>query len=525
MRRISQSVLFVRNLRSVEFACGGSYGVLPSGSNAMIFERTPQPDRPEPQYYEHGPSRGRKAARGRFRDLPGPIQEQLGIEVAATRVVSETTSAPRSQPAGETLQPVAEEEQSAPVNRTACVTRKEISEPPARYRPGAVISYDARGKKTIEALPIGPDGVQRFRVTRDVRPEARVDPATVQPKCKDCEQDPAAEHEARAPGLVQTLQQSSVHIQREPRTETRRPQTNARQLALFAMVARWMDAGLLHETRLPQGVAPFPEFQISPEEAERWRTALLFTGVTGTKELLEKAVAAQTARTAPAAASGGGILARILLRGGLILALILPSGPLNEDEERNDLTGDFLTGFEQRWWSALSQSQKQYLMELKQREDDRTFGESRLVEETQERFEDQTAISADREREEEPTCERRDVPRRGGHREHDAYATRVTGSARDHFVYSRAAGFHVNYDGRTGPVLVWECKVRYWWWDLPKYRNLKFQVLDRFERQRRRGMAIARACGLEHKWAVQNPAVADELNEAWRSEPKVDVIR
>lgn len=417
--------------------------------------------------------------------------------VAPTDVARDTTPAEAVERQAKTAWPLVEEETLAQADPMPRVARKENPAPPARYQPDAVVAYDARGKKTIEALPVGPDGVQRYRVTRDVRPAAR-------------------------------LQQSIAQIQREPRAETRQtPRTpgRAQQLALFAQVARWMEAGLLHETRLPAGVAPFPEFQITPEEAEHWRTALLFTGVTGTKELLEKAVAAQTARTAGAAAAGGGILARIFLRGGIILALFLPSGPLNEDEERNELTGDFLAGFEQRWWSALSQSQKQYLMELKQREDDRAFGEARLIEETQERLEDQTAISADREGEAAQTCERRDVPRRGGHREHDAYATRVTGSPRDHFVYSRATGFHVNYDGLTRPTLVWECKVRYWWWDLPKYQGLKLRVLGQFDNQRERGIAIARNCGLAHKWAVQNHKLADALNERWDHDPHVEVIR
>lgn len=488
--------------------------------------------------------------------------------VAPAIVARDATPAEEVERQAETAQPIIEEETSAQTDPMPRVARKESPAPPARYQPDAVVAYDARGKKTIEALPVGPDGVQRYRVTRDVRPEARLPPeapvtaaptlqaklkvsspedaaereadavadrvmtlpATVPAKCDDCEHEEDSKRKtgselARAPGLVQTLQQSAAHIQREPRTETPRTPARARQLALFAQVARWMESGLLHETRLPAGVAPFPEFQITTEEAEHWRTALLFTGVTGTKELLEKSVAAQAARTAGAASAGGGILARILLRGGIILALILPSGPLNEDEERNELTGDFLAGFEQRWWSALSQSQKQYLMELKQREDDRVFGEARLIEETQERLEDQTAVSAERESEPEPTCERRDVPRRGGHREHDAYATRVTGSPRDHFVFSRATGFHVNYDGRTGPVLVWECKVRYWWWDLPKYQGLKAQVLGRFEDQRERGIGIARACGLKHKWAVQNPALALDLRRLWGSEPEIDVIR
>lgn len=416
--------------------------------------------------------------------------------VAPTVVARDTTSADEVERQAETPRPIAEEETPAQADLGPRVARKESPAPPARYQPDAVVAYDARGKKTIEALPVGPDGVQRYRVTRDVRPEAR-------------------------------LQQSIAQIQREPRTEPPRTPGRARQLALFAQVTRWMEAGLLHETRLPAGVAPFPEFQITPEEAEHWRPALLFTSVTGTKKLVDTAVAAQAARTAGAASAGGGggILARILLGGGIILALFVPSGPLNDEEERNELTGDFLAGFEQRWWSALSQSQKQYLMELKQREDDRVFGEARLIEETQERLEDQTAVSADREGEAAPTCERRDVPRRGGHREHDAYATRVTGSPRDHFVFSRATGFHVNYDGLTRPTLVWECKVRYWWWDLPKYRGLRFRVLGRFEDQRRRGMAIARACGLEHRWAVQNPVLADQLNELWGAEPTVDVIR
>ncbi len=459
----------------------------------MIFERAPQSDRTQPQFHGKNSLSGKSSCKGCFHDLPRSVKEQIGM-VAPTVVARDTTPAEEVERQAETPRPIAEEEIPAQADPVPRVARKENLAPPARYQPDAVVAFDARGKKTIEALPVGPDGVQRYRVTRDVRPEAR-------------------------------LQQSIAQIQREPRTEPPRTLARAQQLALFAQVARWMEAGLLQETRLPAGVPPFPEFQITPEEAAHWRTALLFTGVTGTKELLEKAVAAQTARTAGAASAGGGILARILVRGGIILALILPSGPLNEDEERNELTGDFLAGFEQRWWSALSQSQKQYLMELKQREDDRVFGEARLIEETQERLEDQTAVSADREGEAAPTCERRDVPRRGGHREHDAYATRVTGSPRDHFVFSRATGLHISYDGLTRPTLVWECKVRYWWWDLPDYRSLKEEVLRRFEGQRRRGILIARACGLKHKWAVQNPALALDLRRLWGSDPEIDVIR
>lgn len=130
----------------------------------MAFERTPQPGNKELLFSGRNNWGTGWVKKGSFTNLPGSVLEQLGMVPALTREVA------KSERAGHEAAKEVECEfvQQSPVVQQP-IARKAPSQPPPKYKPQAVVMFDARGKKTIEALPAGLDGVQRYRITRQAQ--------------------------------------------------------------------------------------------------------------------------------------------------------------------------------------------------------------------------------------------------------------------------------------------------------------------------------------------------------------------
>ncbi|GIM97441.1 hypothetical protein [Paractinoplanes toevensis] len=120
-----------------------------------------------------------------------------------------------------------------------------------------------------------------------------------------------------------------------------------------------------------------------------------------------------------------------------------------------------------------------------------------------------------------PGCVGQPIPRRGGHRRHDAYATKVTGTTQDY--YARTPyGLEIAYDGQGhGLIDMWEVKVGFGWFFNPDSAGLRDLTLARFDAQMARGMAVAATCGYLHLWTIPDRWVAGTLNARWGGTPPV----
>lgn len=122
------------------------------------------------------------------------------------------------------------------------------------------------------------------------------------------------------------------------------------------------------------------------------------------------------------------------------------------------------------------------------------------------------------------SCYAAPVKRKGGHKRHDAYATKVSKSALDYFVQTpgKTTSLAINYDGQTPKTpVVWEAKVGYGWLYNVHMRWLVDKTLARFDEQKERGLKVAKACGYSHKWSVTNKHVSGFLNRRWGGNPIV----
>lgn len=125
-------------------------------------------------------------------------------------------------------------------------------------------------------------------------------------------------------------------------------------------------------------------------------------------------------------------------------------------------------------------------------------------------------------------CNARNVPRRGGHAAHDAYALRVTGSRFDHQVDS-PEGLSCIFDGLDPHNQLWEVKTGYryfseaniiWSPDVPRFHEL---ILD-LEEQRARCSFVAARCGYPYAYAFDNEEVAAFMRTQWGGVPPVYYI-
>jgi hypothetical protein len=129
-------------------------------------------------------------------------------------------------------------------------------------------------------------------------------------------------------------------------------------------------------------------------------------------------------------------------------------------------------------------------------------------------------------------CQQSAVPRRGGTAQHNAYADRVTGNTTDFWVKT-PEGLEANFDGQdaTNAKIVWEVKTRHDWATeagissgaifspyIHKHRIFKL------EEQRARFTAVARRCGFEFHYGVEDEDLAKFLRNHWGNNPVVHHI-
>lgn len=121
-------------------------------------------------------------------------------------------------------------------------------------------------------------------------------------------------------------------------------------------------------------------------------------------------------------------------------------------------------------------------------------------------------------------CRTTNVPRLGGNRIHDAYATKVTGSQFD-FNVTTPYGNSVNFDGRVANThYVWEVKTGYGWLFNPSKKTIAQKKLQEFDVQRNQQLQVANSCGFNLRWAFQDSAVANLLRTRWGNIPEVFYI-
>jgi hypothetical protein len=175
-----------------------------------------------------------------------------------------------------------------------------------------------------------------------------------------------------------------------------------------------------------------------------------------------------------------------------------------------------------KWFPTLTGDQVDYLRMLSRAR--KLEPDAALEAEPVEAISPAAATLLDEELEKAPKCAHGPIPRRGGHKRHDDYATQVTGSPRDYWVLPPSFFLGIAYDG-LGPLLrVWEVKVGFGWFFNPAKKSLTDITLARFDAQKNRGLAAAGACRFTHLWAIPDPHVALLLNTRWGGNPPVLAI-
>jgi hypothetical protein len=177
---------------------------------------------------------------------------------------------------------------------------------------------------------------------------------------------------------------------------------------------------------------------------------------------------------------------------------------------------------EAKWWRALSQPQRDYLINIAKARPNRWTKRPGLFPDPALDGETKPAPAPDFDGDESPDkCQSKEVPRRGGHALHDAYATKVTGSPNDFWAKPPKSPDAINYDGRSTGNQVWEVKTGFGWMFNPRCYDMALRTIAGWEVQRARGLAIARACAYVHLWSVTDPYVAAGLNARWGGSPPV----
>jgi hypothetical protein len=169
------------------------------------------------------------------------------------------------------------------------------------------------------------------------------------------------------------------------------------------------------------------------------------------------------------------------------------------------------------WTFGLSAAQRDYLQQLMRA---RELSPDPSVDGDSDPFAVPEAAPRRRRRDPE-RCFAMQVPRRGGHRRHDAYATKVTSSPTDYYV-SSGPGLSINYDGlQVGTVNVWEVKTGYGWFFNPASAGLTLLTLARWDAQKTAGLAVAARCGYTHLWAHPDRHIVQLLIARWGGTPPV----
>jgi hypothetical protein len=337
---------------------------------------------------------------------------------------------------------------------------------------------------------------------------------------------------------------SEVVVQRDPPTDTPRVQARIPQ-HLGPLMAQWRAAGLLDPPFRPPDVADFPAFGM-PVEAQAVPAAPPAAGMLAPGLVPEsppvrppipmpppaRPVPPPVPRPVPAPAPapvpgtspapsveppllsplGAGVL--------VFIAIMLYSSPTAPPwmDTLSPITGGPYGGpDEYQWTQRLSEPQREYLRHLMRAR----------------RIQPDAAADGDvspdvlpqpqpRPRRRVPGCFAADVPRRGGHARHDAYATKVTGSPFDHFVRTPPPPVAINYDGRQQSTRnMWEVKTGFGWFFNPDLSGPTAATLARWDTQKNLGLTVAGRCVLTHLWAHHDRHVVQLLIARWGGVPTV----
>lgn len=119
-------------------------------------------------------------------------------------------------------------------------------------------------------------------------------------------------------------------------------------------------------------------------------------------------------------------------------------------------------------------------------------------------------------------CQTRPIPRKGGDKNHDDYATEVTGQNQD-FEVTAPGGLKCAFDGQdtNDPKVVWEVKTKHEWstpQGIPSgIFNPRIQdAILKMESQLERCNGVAQRCGYQYKWAFENKSAAEFMSVLWK---------
>lgn len=324
---------------------------------------------------------------------------------------------------------------------------------------------------------------------------------------------------------------SALEGEMQRRGEAR--QRLAERARLSRLLVEWSEAGLLEPPFRPRFVGPIPPLPITPEEARAFQVPIVIARAAPRLAPEAPVFEPRVAPTRPplrlvppeAPAPRGVFVGGRAVGLGVAVFLLVWLYPRSTAppwmDEMNPISGaPYNSPGEYEWVHSLGSQRQAYL---------RWLVEARRLapNPTVETDPDPSNVPsphpepAPRPKEGRPPCFSSEIPRRGGHRRHDAYATRVTGSTSDFLVIPPSGG-PIAYDGRTlNTPRVWEVKVGFGWFFNPGYRSLRDITLARFESQKNRGLVAALLCALVHLWSTPSPWVAELLNNLWGGLPPV----
>lgn len=350
----------------------------------------------------------------------------------------------------------------------------------------------------------------------------------------------------------------------EERQEQERLRQLEYRLGILPMLLRWQTAGLLDAPARPADVAKIPGMEFTPERAKQMGTQMaglpalafvaaevaktaarsgpaltLLQGGAGVAAELGAAGAAGTAGTAGTAgaaglAEGGAVTGTSAVGGGaasialplaaaaIVLLWSTPTAPAWMDTISPVTGRPYSSPEEYRWTGRLDDKQRRYLEELWRR---RTARPDAALDSAPKPDAEVLPVPKPKTKKdkEKPKCISMDVPRRGGHKRHDAYADKVSGSKADFFAQTPGIPpISINYDGKTpDKPSVWEVKVGHGWFHNPDYASLKDMTLAKWDAQRARGLTVATVCGFVHLWSIPDRWIASWLQQRWLGTPPV----
>lgn len=349
------------------------------------------------------------------------------------------------------------------------------------------------------------------------------------------------------------------------RQEQERIQQLEYRLGILPMLVQWQLAGLLDSPARPDDVAKIPPMAFTPDRAQAMGTQMaglpalalvaraaaetatkagptltLLQGGAGVAAETGTAATTATVATAETAAAtgmveGGALTSGSVLGGAASFALPLaagavvllwstPTAPAWMDTISPITSRPYSSPEEYHWTGQLDAPQRRYLEELWRRRNEKPdAARDSGPEPAAPPIPEPKTKPKTKKDKEKPKCISMDVPRRGGHKRHDAYANKVSGSTNDFFAKVPPPGLTaINYDGKTPEAaLVWEVKVGHGWFHNPGSAALTALRLAVWDSQCQRGIAVAKACGYVHYWSIPDPWIAGWLQRRWRGLPVV----